>query len=116
MDEGQAPYFAVFGGLRLWRAGQECDTGPPQQRTLLAMLVVAGGEPVGLAEVVSALWTDDPSASAVNLVHRYVGALRRIFEPDLPPRATGRWLLPTGNGYRLAVDAAPNLSKPAQLG
>ena len=111
MDEGQAPRFAVFGGLRLWRAGEERDTGPPQQRALLAMLVIADGEPVGMPEIVDTLWTQDPSASAVNLVHRYVGALRRVLEPDLAPRATGRFLLPAGNGYRLASDGHSDLAR-----
>lgn len=96
----------MFGGVRVRRDDQEVDLGPPQQRALLALLLAAGGQPVGLTEIVDALWGDAPSSSAVNLVHRYVGALRRLFEPDLPVRASGAWLARVGSGYRIAVDSS----------
>ncbi|MGM1059889.1 BTAD domain-containing putative transcriptional regulator [Saccharothrix sp. Mg75] len=79
--------------------------GPPQQQAVLALLVVAGGEPVPMSAVVDALWPADPPPSAANVVHRYVGALRRVVEPDLPRRATGRWLLPVPGGYQPVLDA-----------
>src|SRR5262249_10447077 len=43
-------------------------------------------------------------SSAKNLIHHYVGGLRRLFEPDLPPRRAGRWILGAGDGYRMDVD------------
>lgn len=97
--------FTLFGGVRVWRGDAELDVGPPQQRALLALLLAAGGGPVGLDEIVDALWSHEPSGSAVNSVHRYVGALRRLFEPSLPNRAPGRWLLRSGKGYQLVADA-----------
>ncbi|WP_188196091.1 AfsR/SARP family transcriptional regulator [Nonomuraea sp. SYSU D8015] len=97
--------FAVFGGVRVWRAETELAVGPPQQRALLGLLLVAAGRPVGVAEIVDTLWGEDPSPSAVNLVHRYVGALRRVLEPDLTLRSSGRWLLRVGEAYRIAADA-----------
>ncbi|HEY3609865.1 MAG TPA: BTAD domain-containing putative transcriptional regulator [Pseudonocardiaceae bacterium] len=97
--------FAIFGGVRAWRGGVELRLGPPRQRALLQLLLVAGGEPVGLSEILTALWRDEPAASATNQVHRHVGELRRRFEPELGRRDVGRWLLPTSSGYRLAVDA-----------
>jgi DNA-binding SARP family transcriptional activator len=97
--------FTVFGPVRARRDGVELDLGPPGQRALLAVLLAGGGDPVGVDEIVDVLWGDDPPASAVNVVHRNVGRLRRVFEPVLPPRATGAWLLPGGRAYRLAVDA-----------
>jgi DNA-binding SARP family transcriptional activator len=97
--------FALFGGVRAWRGGVELRLGPPRQRALLQLLLVAGGEPVSLSEILTALWLDEPAASATNQVHRHVGELRRRFEPELGRRDVGRWLLPTSSGYRLAVDA-----------
>ncbi|MFD7660087.1 BTAD domain-containing putative transcriptional regulator, partial [Actinosynnema sp. NPDC059797] len=79
--------------------------GPPQQQAVLALLLVGGGRTVPMADIVDALWPDDPPPSAANVVHRYVGALRRVVEPDLPRRATGRWLLPAPGGYQPVVDA-----------
>lgn len=45
--------------------------------------------PVSLDTLVDVLREDNPPSSAVNVVHRYVGTLRRIFEPTLTTRATG---------------------------
>jgi DNA-binding SARP family transcriptional activator/tetratricopeptide (TPR) repeat protein len=100
-----AVWYAVLGPVRAWRAGAELDLGRPQQQALLAVLLVQAGRPVGLTELIDVLWGEQPPASAVNLVHRYVGQLRRLFEPDLSVREAGRWLVRTGAGYRLAVES-----------
>jgi len=97
--------FALFGGVRAWRGEVEVPLGPPRQRALLQLLLVASGEPVSLGEILTALWVDEPAASATNQVHRHVGELRRRFEPELGRREVGRWLLPTSSGYRLVVDS-----------
>nr|WP_296067404.1 BTAD domain-containing putative transcriptional regulator [uncultured Actinoplanes sp.] len=52
------------------------------------------------------MWPGAPPRSAINVIHRSVGALRRLLEPDLPARSPGRWILRHGQGYRLAVDGA----------
>ncbi|WP_240670572.1 ATP-binding protein [Actinoplanes solisilvae] len=51
------------------------------------------------------MWGQHPPSSAVNVVHRYIGALRRLFEPGLPARSQGRWLLGDAAGYRIPVPA-----------
>ncbi len=38
------------------------------------------------------MWGARPPRSAVNVVRRHVGSLRRLMEPRLPVRAVGRWL------------------------
>ncbi|MFD8383001.1 BTAD domain-containing putative transcriptional regulator [Streptomyces sp. NPDC059679] len=97
--------FAVLGPIRAWRAGAELDLGRPQQRVLLGLLLARAGRPVGLGEIVDALWGEDPPGSAVNVVRRHIGILRRTLEPGLPLRAPGHWLLREAAGYRIAVDA-----------
>ncbi|MEU5645936.1 AfsR/SARP family transcriptional regulator [Streptomyces milbemycinicus] len=97
--------FAVLGPIRAWRAGAELDLGRPQQRVLLGLLLARAGRPVGLSEIVDALWGEDPPGSGVNVVRRHIGILRRTLEPGLPLRAPGRWLLREAAGYRIAVDA-----------
>src|SRR5216684_5321174 len=78
--------FTVLGAVRAWRGEAELDLGPPQQRAILALLLARGGQPTSLSELVDLLWRAGPPASAVNIVHRYVGMLRRVVEPGLPPR------------------------------
>jgi DNA-binding SARP family transcriptional activator/tetratricopeptide (TPR) repeat protein len=97
--------FAVLGTVRAWRGDAELDIGPPQQRAVLALLLARGDHPTGLSELVDLLWPADPPVSALNIVHRHVGGLRRVLEPGLPPRASGRWLVRQASGYRMAADA-----------
>ncbi|WP_327238238.1 tetratricopeptide repeat protein [Streptomyces sp. NBC_01317] len=96
--------FSVLGPVRAWRHGTELELGPPKQRALLALLLTQAGQPVAVHEILDVLWGQDPPDSAVNVVHRHVGALRRLLEPDLPTRAASRRLVRGSGGYRLDVD------------
>lgn len=98
--------FSVLGPVRAWRDDAELDLGPPQQRALLAVLLINDGHPLSLREIVGVLWGADPPDTADNLVHRYVGALRRLFEPGLTGRGASRVLVRGSGGYRLDVDPA----------
>ena len=95
--------FSVLGPVRAWRGDSELDLGPRQQRLILALLLARAGGTVSVAELVDLLWESGPPASAVNVVHRHVGALRRVFEPGLPTRATGSVLIRDGAEYRLRI-------------
>ncbi|WP_344604075.1 AfsR/SARP family transcriptional regulator [Streptomyces glaucus] len=97
--------FSVLGPVRAWRGGRELLIGPRQQRLILAVLLARAGRPVSMGEFTDLLWAGSPPASAVNAVHRYVGALRRLLEPGLPARSPGRWLARQGGGYLMRVDA-----------
>ncbi|WP_234312069.1 BTAD domain-containing putative transcriptional regulator [Streptomyces griseus] len=96
--------FEVLGPLRVCEGGRELDLGFPQQRALLGLLLVRVGRPVPAGEMVDVLWPERPPVSAPNVVRRYVGALRRLLEPGLPPRAPGRRLLRRAGGCLLAAD------------
>lgn len=98
--------FSVLGPVRVWRDNSELLLGPKQQRLILAVLLARGGRPVSMQEFIDLLWDGEPPPSATNAVHRYVGALRRLLEPDLPARAPGRWLARHAGGYLLRVDTS----------
>jgi DNA-binding SARP family transcriptional activator len=91
----------AFGGLKVFVDGAEVSAGPLRQQLLLARLLVARGRSVSLPNLVDTLWPDLPPASSANQIHRYVGDLRRAFQPSLKPRELGRVLLPSANGYRI---------------
>ncbi|MFF0329683.1 BTAD domain-containing putative transcriptional regulator [Nonomuraea angiospora] len=99
-------WFTLLGPVRVLREEREVRLGGPQQRAFLALLLAAAGQPVGVDDLVDGLWGQDPPPTALNVLHRNVGKLRRALEPGLPAREAGRWLLPAAGGYRLAVDAA----------
>ncbi|WP_433281358.1 BTAD domain-containing putative transcriptional regulator [Micromonospora sp. CA-244673] len=96
--------FAVLGPVRAWRGRSELDLGARQQRLVLAFLLARAGGAVSVAELVDLLWESDPPPSAVNVVHRHVGMLRRRFEPGLPTRAAGSVLIRDGAEYRLLIE------------
>ncbi|MFE9628237.1 BTAD domain-containing putative transcriptional regulator [Streptomyces sp. NPDC006527] len=103
-ERGEATRFEVLGPVRAWRGEHELDLGFPQQRALLALLLAHTGRPVPTSEILDVLWAERPPASALNVVRRYAGALRRLLEPELPPRAPGRRLLRRPGGYLLEAD------------
>ena len=60
---------------------------------------------MAVCEIVDGVWGRRPPDSAVNVIRRHVGSLRRLLEPCLPNRAADRWLIRDAGGYRLVVDA-----------
>ncbi|MFC3742935.1 AfsR/SARP family transcriptional regulator [Paractinoplanes deccanensis] len=96
--------FSILGPVRVRNGTVDLELGGRQQRLLLALLLARAGSVVGLGELVDAIWGDDPPASAVNSIHRAVGTLRRLIEPNLPVRAVGEHLVRHSAGYRLEVD------------
>ncbi|MGW0582931.1 BTAD domain-containing putative transcriptional regulator [Streptomyces sp. NPDC002920] len=96
--------FTVLGAVRVRRGEAELEPGGPQERTFLALLLVRAGQPVAVSEIVDVLWGTDPPRSALNVVRRHVGSLRRLLEPVLAARAEGRWLVRDAGGYRLVTD------------
>ncbi|MDG4821814.1 BTAD domain-containing putative transcriptional regulator [Asanoa sp. WMMD1127] len=96
--------FTVLGPVRAWRDGVEIQLGPPQVRSLLAVLLVQAGRPVGLDAIVDLLWGQEPPSTAVNALHGHVGTLRRLLEPGLAPRRQGRWLVRSAGGYQFSGD------------
>jgi DNA-binding SARP family transcriptional activator/tetratricopeptide (TPR) repeat protein len=91
---------ALLGPLQVWHDDVELSLGPGQQRLLLALLLARAGDLVEISEITALIWGDDPRPSAVNMVHRYVGALRRLLEPGLAERSGGRWIVRETGGYR----------------
>jgi len=89
----------ILGPLRLWRRGVELDAGPRQQAYLLALLVARVGHPVSTAELIDLMWGADAPPSALNVLHKYIGALRRLLEPTLPARGSSSHLLRRNDGY-----------------
>ncbi|MEU9787991.1 BTAD domain-containing putative transcriptional regulator, partial [Streptomyces phaeochromogenes] len=84
---------AVDGGGALALKG-------PRHRAVLARLIVARRRVVPVARLVEDLWADPPPG-AVGAVQTFVGALRRVLEPERPSRAPARLLVTDGPGYAL---------------
>ncbi|WP_245870843.1 AAA family ATPase [Asanoa hainanensis] len=79
------------------------DTGPRQQAYLLALLLARAGRPISTAELIELIWGADVPSSALNILQKYVGTLRRLLEPALPARGVGSYLQRRGGGYLFAA-------------
>jgi DNA-binding SARP family transcriptional activator/Tfp pilus assembly protein PilF len=93
----------VLGSLRVWRDETAIELGPVQQRVVLAVLALQAGRPVGLQQVINAVWGEAPPRHAVNLVQRHVSGLRRVLEPGRPGRTRSELLTWSEAGYQLAL-------------
>src|SRR6188508_1313204 len=66
---------------------------------------MAGGQPLGQAELIAALWGDRPPPSAANIIQTHVKHLRRLLEPGRASRSHSACLPRVGDGYALRVSA-----------
>ncbi|MFE7752098.1 BTAD domain-containing putative transcriptional regulator [Streptomyces sp. NPDC057428] len=98
--------YSILGTVRAMRGDSELDVGPPKRLALLSLLLLRAPGPVSLSDAVDVLWDDEPPASAVNVVHRHIGALRRILEPGLRSRTDAEHLSRAADGYRLLADTS----------
>ncbi|MET8520883.1 BTAD domain-containing putative transcriptional regulator [Nocardioides sp. NPDC004968] len=99
LAQGAALRIQILGPLRLWRGDVELDAGPRQQAYLLALLLAHQGAPVSKAELIDLIWGEEAPDSAVNVIHKYIGALRRLLEPNLPAGGTSSYLVRRGDSY-----------------
>ncbi|MER6672763.1 BTAD domain-containing putative transcriptional regulator [Streptomyces sp. NPDC000983] len=92
--------FALLGPLRAWRGDRELALGSPQQRAVLAMLLLSRGNAVGSADLVDGVWPTPP-AGAVPVLRTYVSRLRKLLEPGREKGEPFRVLVSAGDGYAL---------------
>lgn len=96
---------SLLGPLRAWRQEAELPLGPPQQRAVLALLLLRRGRAVAVDEIVDGIWGTQPPAAAVSVLRSYVSRLRKLFEPGRPTDTPSRFLVTLGDGYALRADA-----------
>ena len=95
--------FRILGPLDVVENGRSIDLGPPQQRALVALLLLHANRVVTTARIMEELWGDD-AAGKENALWVYVSRLRSTFEPDRVDRGQSSILLTRDHGYVLSVD------------
>ncbi|MFI9722222.1 BTAD domain-containing putative transcriptional regulator [Streptomyces sp. NPDC052396] len=84
MNGGPAePCYSVLGAVEARLGGTPLALGSPQQRTVLAMLLLRRDAAVGLDELIDGLWGEEPPRSAVGTVRMYIHRLRRVLGPRI---------------------------------
>jgi DNA-binding SARP family transcriptional activator len=97
--------FRLLGNLEVSRDGAPIDVGGTQPRTVLAMLLVAGGRVVPAESIIEALWGHDPPDSAAGTLQSYVSRLRRVLVPGGARGEAAKVLAWDPPGYKLVVGA-----------
>ncbi|MGQ4413698.1 BTAD domain-containing putative transcriptional regulator [Streptomyces sp. SAS_269] len=81
--EPEATRFGVLGPVRAWRGAETLNTGSPQQRALLAALLLREGRTATAAELIDALWSTEPPSQALAAVRTYASRLRKVLGPGV---------------------------------
>ncbi len=95
----------LLGPLEVLAEGAPVSLGPPQQRVLLAVLLLNPNQVVSRDRLIDEVWGEQPPATAAKLVQVYVSRLRDALEPERARGDPGRILVTRPPGYLVAVDA-----------
>jgi DNA-binding SARP family transcriptional activator len=87
--------------VRAWRGAAELDLGSPQQRAVLAMLLLARGRQVPVGVLIDGLWGSEAPKTALTTVRVYISRLRHILA-----RSGASPITSVADGYALATDPA----------
>ncbi|WP_448608716.1 FxSxx-COOH system tetratricopeptide repeat protein [Geodermatophilus sp. URMC 60] len=90
--------FRILGPLTVTVEGVAVPLGGPRQQSVLALLLLAQGEPVSSEELLDALYNGQPPPSAGSALYAYVSRLRGALG------SAGPLVARTERGYVLAAD------------
>jgi len=97
--------YELLGPLRVLRTvdgrDQPVDIGPPKQRAVLAVLLLAGGAVVSTDRLIDAVWGDDVPGSATASLQAYISNLRKALRSD---GAVASPIVRQAPGYLLQAD------------
>jgi DNA-binding SARP family transcriptional activator/Flp pilus assembly protein TadD len=68
--------FRVLGPVELWVDDRQRELGSAKERNVLAILLLAAGQPVSIEAIIDRLWDDEAPPKARGSVHTYIARLR----------------------------------------
>ncbi|MFE9450724.1 BTAD domain-containing putative transcriptional regulator [Streptomyces sp. NPDC006739] len=112
--------FGVLGPVRAWRGEKALNTGSPQQRALLAALLLREGRTATAHELIDALWGPEPPSQALAAVRTYASRLRKVLDSGVLVSESGGYAVRgLGDGaldLALAQDLAAEAEKARGAG
>ncbi|MFD5075646.1 BTAD domain-containing putative transcriptional regulator [Streptomyces sp. NPDC058371] len=108
-EDSVALRFGVLGPVRAWRGPESLPMGSPQQRALLAALLLREGRTATAAELIDALWGEESPSQALAAVRTYASRLRKVLNPGVLVSESG------GYALRLPDPGALDLARAQQL-
>ncbi|MEU2051871.1 AfsR/SARP family transcriptional regulator [Streptomyces bungoensis] len=112
--EPAALRFSVLGPVRAWRGEEALATGSPQQRALLAALLLREGRTATAAELIDALWGTEPPSQALAAVRTYASRLRKVLDAGVLVSESGGYAVRTPREGALDLAVAQELAAQAE--
>ena len=81
--------FRLLGPLEVVEDGRLLPLGGPQERKLLALLLLRRNHVVSRERIVEELWDGSPPRSAANVVHKHVSRLRKSLDERVVTKDSG---------------------------
>ncbi|MFI9646724.1 BTAD domain-containing putative transcriptional regulator [Streptomyces sp. NPDC052040] len=113
-EESAALRFGVLGPVRAWREDEPLATGSPQQRALLAALLLREGRTATASELIDALWGEEPPPRALAAVRTYASRLRKVLSPGVLVSESGGYAVRLTDARALDLAAAQELAGDAE--
>ena len=101
--------FGVLGPVRARRGTEQLSTGSPQQRALLAALLLREGRTATAGELIDAVWGEEPPSQALAALRTYASRLRKVLDPGVLVSESG------GYAVRGLVEGALDLAVAQDL-
>jgi len=101
--QDQVLWLAALGPLGAWQSGTPLSLGPPAQRAVFGLLLLAPGTLVRRDTIIDVLWGDAPPRTAAGLVQAHVSRIRRLLEKRECFAGTDRVLDSVSGAYRLIL-------------
>jgi DNA-binding SARP family transcriptional activator len=92
--------FEILGPVRGWHENTELDLGSPQQRAVLAILLLSPGWQVSVNLLIDAIWGEDPPRAAPGTVRTYISRLRHLLD-SVTGNQAAELIKSIGGGYTL---------------
>ncbi|MCT9093792.1 NB-ARC domain-containing protein [Streptomyces sp. ASQP_92] len=90
--------YRILGPLEIWTTSGQVRLSGSKRQAFLGALLLAGGMPVSLAQLIDTVWGHHAPATAVKQIRNAASDLRRS-HPEI-----GEQLLMAGDGYQLRID------------
>ncbi|MEU2422230.1 BTAD domain-containing putative transcriptional regulator [Streptomyces sp. NPDC007851] len=94
----------LLGPVELSAGERTVEVGPPQRRTVLAVLAVETGRPVTVATLIDRVWDAGPPDAARRAVHAHIAGIRRVCAQAGDRGTRPLTLLRRSGGYVLDAD------------